>query len=326
MAGDISVAIAPSSLQRVAATIGGVRSYLERFTRDVLYQESALAARAFMKFTPPIPKGGGMGDTPKAKKQGEIAIDRDVRSFVRERAVGLQGLGAIVRMGEAIGYQAFLDWKTAGSALIKHPILRKIHADQDIERSWKKFKNLTNKAAKPSGEMGRPIKSQGELGQIHSKLKGQYKGRITQRGGPGATLRRYPYLMKETRIAAYIKDRQTHVGTMSHYWWQVLLKVPMIRIRGIDAYSGRKGVPAWIKRSPFVSRAPGEFIDNTGRKVTGSSSVTIRNNIGDIFGVAREARTKEKVTQYRLAAQAKRPWKNVLDAAIIKATRGEIPT
>lgn len=326
MAGDISIAMAPTSLQRVAASIGGVRSYLERFTRDVLYQESALAARAFMKFTPPIPKGGGMGDTTAAKKQGEIAVERDIRSFVRETPSGIQNLGAIVKMGEAMGYQAFLDWKTAGAKLIKNPILRKIHADQDVNRAWQKFKNLTNKAARPSGEMGRPIKTVGELGQIHSKLKTQYQGRITQKGGPGAVLKRYPYLLKESRISQYVKDRKTHVGTMSHYWWTVLLKVPMIRIRGIDAYSGRKGVPAWIKRTPFVNRAPGEFIDNTGRRVTGASSVTIRNNIGDIFGVAREAKTKEKVTQYRLAAQAKRPWQNVLNAAIMKATRGQIPT
>lgn len=326
MAGDISIAIAPTSLQRVASSLGGVRSYLERFTRDVLYQESALAARAFMKFTPPIPKGGGMGDTPKAKKQGEIAVDRDVRSFVRATPSGMQQLGAMRNLGESMGYEAFLEWKLTGAKYIKHPILRKIHADQDNNRAWAKFKNITARAAKPAGEMGRPIKTPGELGQIHSKLKTQYKGRITQKGGPGGMLKRYPYIMKESRISQYIKDRQTHVGTMSHYWWTVLLKVPMIRIRGIDAYSGRKGVPAWIKRMPYVSRAPGEFIDNTGRRVTGASSVTIRNNIGDIFGVAREARTKENVTRYRQAAQAKRPWQNVLDTAIIKATRGEIPT
>lgn len=326
MAGDISVAIAPSSMQRLAASLGGVSSYLERFTRDVLYQESALAARAFMKFTPPIPKGGGMGDTPKAKKQGEEAVNRDVRSFVRPYPVGIQQLGAMRNLGEALGYEGFLEWKLGGAANIKNPILRKIHADQDTARAWQKFKNITSRATRPSGEMGRPIKSQGELGHIHSKLKTQYKGRITQKGGPGSTLKRYPYLMKESRISQYIKDRQTHVGTMSHYWWTVLLKVPMIRIRGIDAYSGRKGVPSWIKRSPFVNRAAGEFIDNTGRRVTGASSVTIRNNIGDIFGVAREARTKDNVTNYRRAAQAKRPWQSVLDAAIIKATRGQIPS
>ena len=69
------------------------------------------------------------------------------------------------------------------------------------------------------------------------------------------------------------------------------------------------------------------FIDQTGKgAVTVNSSVTIVNGIGDVFGVAREANTKAKVIEYRKAAQAKRPWQNVLDRAIIDANKGLIPS
>lgn len=325
MAGEISLAINPSSSQRVAAMLGGTSSYLKAFVRDTLYQEAALTARAFMKFSPPMPKGGGFGDTHQAKKQGEKAIDRDIRSFVKQSANGIQQLGAIRNLGEAVGFESFLDWRYTPASRIKHSILKKIHADEDINRAWEKFKNITARASKPSGEMGKPLKTGAELAQVHRSLKEKYRGRITRNNGPGSTLKKYPYILKENKIVHYIKQVQANVGTLNHYWWQVIQRIPMIRIRGIDALSAQKGVPNWVKRSPYVNRAQGRIVDNAKNPVGGNASITIINPIGDIFGVAREAQTTQKVMQYRRAAMAKRPWQSVLDRAVQVANKGGKP-
>jgi hypothetical protein len=322
--GDIFVQLVPSSSQKVAAMLGGTTVYLKNFIRDSLYQEAALAARAFIKFSPPLPKGG-FGDTDKARKQGEIALTRDVRSFVRSSPGSFQQLGAIRHLGEAMGYEAFLDWKMVPDLQNKNPIIRKIHADTNNARAWQKFKNITNKVPRTTGESGKPIKSGGELAEIHKSLKTKYRGRITRMGGPGAQLKRQPYILKENKIASYIKNIKVNVGTLNHYWYQVIRSIPTIRIRGIDARSGEKGLPNFIKRSPYVGRAPGQFIDNARFPTQGVSSVTIKNNIGDIFGVAREAQTKKNVFRYRLLAMAKRPWQNVLDRAIIVTNNGGRP-
>ena len=322
MAGDISIQVVPTSPQRLASMLGNTRSYLDRFTRDMLYQEAALAARAFMKFTPPIPKGGGMGDTPKAKRQGEAAVAGDIASIMMDKAKST--LNALANMTD--DYQSFLDWKSREMPRGKsanHRVTQLIHQDSNVERAYAKMKNLRGANGDRFRSMARNLDDQASMRNAHDAVRRQYKGRIRNNGGPGLELQTRPFVAEQKLIDSYTKLRQREVGKMSSGWWSLLLMVPQIRIRGIDAYAGRKGVPAWIKRH----KAPGMFLDNTGKgAVTINSSVTIVNGIGDIMGVAREANTKAKVIEYRKAAQAKRPWQRVLDQAILTANKGGTPS
>ena len=322
MAGDISIQVVPTSLQRVASMLGNTRSYLDKFTRDMLYQEAALAARAFMKFTPPIPKGGGMGDTPKAKKQGEAAVAGDIASIMMDKAKST--LNTFAELED--DYQTFLEWKAKPMRQTRRNssrITALIHDDSNVERAYAKMKNLRGANGEKFRGMARKLQSEADMRSAHDAVRRHHKGRIRRNGGPNIELQTRPFVAEQKLIDSYTKLRQREVGKLSSGWWTLIQMVPKIRIRGIDAYAGRKGVPAWIKRH----KAPGLLLDNTGKgAISVNSSVTIVNGIGDIMGVAREANTKAKVIEYRKAAQAKRPWQRVLDQAILAANKGGNPS
>lgn len=319
MAGDISIAVVPSSLQRVAAQIGGTGQYLNKFVRDMLYQEAALAANAFIQFNPPLPKGGGDGRSNKAKKQGELAVAKDVATFVMDKTKSTINTFAELQDD----FQSFLDWKNRPNPPKQnHEITRKIWFDQDVNRAYAKMKNLVGKNGEKYRQMARPLDSKSSLRRVHDSLRRDFKGRIRNNGGPGLAVETRPFVADQKLIDSYIRDRQKAVGKMSSGWWNLILKIPKIRIRGIDANTGRKKVGSWIKRH----QAPGLFIDDTGKgQIKPMSSVTIVNGIGDIFGVAREANVRQSVINFRRAQQARRPWQNVLDQAILTANKGQLP-
>lgn len=320
MAGDISIAVVPTTLQKVGASIGGTRQYLNNFVRGMLYQEAALAANAFIRFTPPLPKGGGIGWSKEARKQGEMAVAKDVASFVMDKTKST--LNTFAELED--DFQSFLDWKNRPHPPRQnHEITRKIWFDQDVQRSYQKMKNLRGKSGEKYRKMARLIDGKSAMRNIHESLRRDYKGRIRNNGGPGLSVETRPFVADQKLIDSYVKDRQKAVGKLSNGWWNVILKVPRIPIRGIDATSGRKNVPAWIKRHSV----PSLFIDDTGvGQVRPTSSVTIINSIGDIFGISREANVRQSVINFRRAQQARRPWQNVLDQAILTANRGGKPT
>jgi len=302
----------------LAANLGGVRTYLHSFTRDILYQEAGLAARAFMKFTPPIPSGGGMGDSKQARKQGEKAVAKDVASFMMDKSKST--LNTLAELTD--DYQTFVAWRSRKDALkMSNKVLQKIHADTDVDRAYKKMVNLRGSNGEKYRRMAPLLKTKPEIKRVHDELRRDYKGRIVRNGGPGMSVQVRPFVAEKKLIDQYVKDRQQAVGKLSSGWWSLLQKIPTIRIRGIEARAGEKGVPEWIKRH----KAPSMFIDKVGAVATVNSSVTIINSIGDIFGVAKDANTKAKVIQYRKAAMAKRPYQRVLDQAILTATRGGKP-
>lgn len=314
---DLVVSVIPSTAQRVAAQLGGMSSYLDRFTRDMLLSEAALAARAFIKFTPPIPKGGGHGDTPAAKKQGEIAVERDIRSWLMPSD---KSLNAAVQSA-VTPYESFLKWK-AGPAPRWGRIATWIHGDDDIARAWRQAQNIAGKSKK-FGRGGYPLDDASEIKQVHETYRQRYKGRITRNGGPPMLVAQKPFSADPKVIDDYIKQRQQAVGTLSNYWWTIILQVPPIRIRGADRRAGQAGVPAWVKRH---SKGRGIFVDRIGTKASINSSVTIISPIGDIFGIAKDAKTKANVIRFRRVANQLKPWQRILDQAVLVTNRGGRPT
>lgn len=315
--GDIVVSVIPSTAQRVAAQLGGMGDYLSRFTRDMLLSEAALAARAFIKFTPPIPKGGGYGDTPAAKKQGEIAVERDVRSFLMATDKTLaSSVSAAVSP-----YESFLKWR-AGPAPKRGRTADLIHADPDVARAWQKAQNLAGQSKKYMLRGGYELQGKSEIRPIHQDLKKAFKGRITRRGGPGYAIEQKPFTAEPSLIDAYIKDEKARVGFLSSYWWNIIQKVPPIRIRGAERRAGQAGVPAWVKRH---GGSNGVLIDRIGSAASANSSVTILSPIGNIYGVARDAKTKQHVIRFRNVANQIKPWQRILDQALLVSNRGGKP-
>lgn len=314
---DVSISVIPSSVQRVAAMLGGTSEYLTQFVRSLLFNEAALTARAAIKFTPPIPYGGGWGDTKDAERQGKKAVDRDVRSFLMPKTATMAS--AI----QGFSMESFLAWKSAPRSgwakRSKTSIAYKIYMDPDVNRAFGKAKNISGKKFSSGGH---ELKDTSAIRAVHDGLRQRYKGRITQRGGPGIAIKAAPYYADARQIDDYVKTRQKMVGKVSSFWWGIILSVPPIPIRGADRNAGRTGVPAWIKR--HSNR--GLFIDRSAGVSSRNASVTIVNPIGDIFGIAREAKTKEQVIRFRNVANAAKPWDRILRNALLVANRGGRPT
>lgn len=318
---DLAVSVVASSAQRIAAALGGMGSYLQNFTRDMLYQEAALAARTFIKLTPPILKKGGGGDTKEAQRIGENAVAQDIRSFTMAKEDSTTSMFAELNDD----YASFLAWKQNPKVRVKeysHPITFRIKNDPDNERAYRKMKNLRGARGERYRDMVRRADDVGALKSAHDRIRADYKGRIRKNGGPGMAFQVRPVVAPQKVIDRYTKQRQAAVGKLNSAWWQVILKVPAIRIRGADRFSGRIGVPQFIKRHV----GPGLFIDQVGARTTRNSAVTIVNQVGDIHGISTEARVKSLVLSARQAAIKARPWQNVLDQALLVTNRGGRPT
>lgn len=315
---DIVVSVVPSTAQKVAAQMTGMGSYLQRFTRDLLFSEAGNAANAFIRFTPPIPKGGGDGRSAEAKKQGEIAVERDIRSFLMPAD---KSLDASVQ--SAISpYENFLKWKAGPAPRGSGRIAHKIHADQDVARAWQKAKNISGGSNRKFSNGGYPLQDLGEIRQIHDDFRKKFRGRITNQGGPPIPIQGKPFSADQRHIDRYIALRQKAVGTLSNYWWSIILQVPPILIKGVERNAGRTGIMSWVKRH----RRRGMFINKVGKVAGTESSITLVSPIGDIYGVARDAATKSNVVRFRKNANAMKPWQRILDRAILTANSGGKPT
>lgn len=314
---DIVVQVIPSTAQRVAAQMAGMNSYLQRFTRDLLFSEAANAANAFIRFTPPIPKGGGDGRSPEAKKQGEIAVERDIRSFVMPSD---KSLDAAVKSAVS-PYDSFLKWKAGPAPRGSGKISHLIHADSDIARAWQKAQNIAGKSNKFS-RGGYPLENVAEIRQFHNDIRAKYRGRITNQGGPPIMIQAKPFSADEKQINRYIELRKKSVGILSNYWWNIITQVPQVLIKGVERNAGRTGIMAWVKRH----RKRGILINKVGKQASELSSITMISPIGDIFGVSKDANTKANVIKWRKNANAGKPWQRILDRAILTANRGGKPT
>lgn len=313
--GDIALSVIPSTAQRVSAMMGGMTSYLRNFTRDMLFQEAALCANAFLKFSPPIPKGGGFSNSVEAKKAGENAVNLDIRSFVVPKNKSAMAIAADPNREMS----AFIEWRSKPLTGKVGNILAKIHADENAERAFQKAQNLAGKF--PYRE--RILKDEAQLKEVHEWMRRRYKGRIRNGKGPPASVKAKPFVLEQGKINRYVKERQKRVGYLNSGWWNVITKVPAVRIRGADRFAGRQGVPAWVKRH---GNSLGTFTNGVGTAVTAQSFVQIQNLIGDIYGVATSARAKMKVVEYRQSQIALRPWQRFIDQACLVANRGQRPT
>lgn len=313
--GGLSIAVIPTTAQKVASSMGGMRSYLNNFTRDMLFQEAALCAKAFMMFSPPFPKGGGSSFTKESRKAGENAVNADIRSFVVPDTASMMAIAS----DPTADFKTFLEWKARPLRGNVGSIMQKIHADEDAERAFQKAKNLAGRFPYED----RNLKDKSQLREVHDYLRKRYRERIRKMGGPPATVRSRPFTLDEKAIAAYVKDRQAKVGMLNSGWWSVITKVPAIRIRGADRFAGRTGIPQWVKRH---SGSLGTFHNGVGAVTTAQSYVEIINRIGDINGIATEVRARDKVLSYRKSQIALRPWQRFIDQACLASSRGQRPT
>jgi hypothetical protein len=319
---DISIQTGLSKSKRLAQSLIGFRGHIRDLEREMLKQEAALASRAFIIFTPPIPEGGGRGDTRKAKLVGMAAVDRDIRSVFAPLTATLRS-AIDPTYG---GMQAFMKWREkplrGGKA---SAVLHAIHQDPIPERALNKARNLYLSEKRPANR-GYVLTETSEIKQRHLEQRKAYRGRITRKGGPEDSVKRYPYFAEPRVLDNYIKAQQARVGYTQSGWVRVIQAIGQPRIRGMLVNSGLKNLPKHL----YTLGGWGDvrYSANFHAKFTGMSPadfITIRNPNGNVNGVGDEAQTKMKVIEYRTNQIASRPYQRIMNQSIRDWNSGQQP-
>lgn len=300
---DISIGVNPNLAQRLGSALFGYREYLGRLTFDLIKQEAALTARQFLKYTPPIPYGGGDSDTRAGKIQGELSVEKDIRSFLIPRDSNLAA-----SVDETYGsLDSFKKWKSKRLRGNVGYIISKIYADNNIERAYRKARNFM--ARRPIN--GHFLSGSG-LKVTHDTIRKKYKGRIRRNRGPGSAVKSNPYYAEPLEIDAYIKKRQQMVGMINAGWWSAIQKIGTVRVRGLDVRPASKGIPEWIKKHNVQGYV------TSMRSGTGVNydSIHVVNPIGDINGIGSDANTKARAITFRMRAIAARPYDKIIKRSI----------
>lgn len=291
--GPISVMVDQVAQERLAKQFAAYAKYTSQLLVDLLKEEAALTCREAMIYSPPLDgKGGGKGDKKIAETWGDMAIEKDVRSFMTPDS---KSLAASVAPGSGNGNK-FARWKAGKRP--KAGLLAAIHDDQNFARAYSKARNLfMNRAVNLVNADG--IKIQ------HDKERRFYRGRIRRNNGP--TTKRVPERNKiapESAIKAYIRTRQKRVGFMKAGWLAVIGKIGPPTINGVPKNFGVKALPSWIKRHGAghgqITIVGGD-IATAGNLDRGENrmNILIKNDIGNIFGAAERAATAMHVLRVR---------------------------
>lgn len=303
---ELSIRVNTAKALKLAEKNKKFAEYLAVLQHEMLKQEAALAARAFIKFSPPIPYGGGMGDTGKAYKQGEIAVERDIRSIVAPRSATLAS-AVDPLYGSREDFEA---WKAKRITKNSGRVIEAIHADTNVDRAFKMAQNLYGKSTG-----GRILGDVSEIANLHQQQRREYRGRITRNRGPSPDIRRKPYFAEPKHINKHIAAQQKLVGKLQSGWLKVILKIGTVKLRGQYLSSGTKG----LNKRLYALAGDGSFRITAGSRgfiFNQHARATIINPYGNINGVAAEAATRAKVIQYRSDQIASRPYKRYVNDAI----------
>jgi len=287
--------IEPKSLEEFNATMKLFAEEMGTNVEMITREQIRLMCRDAMTFTPPMPKGGGRGLSPGAKKAGDNKLGNDVRRIfipmdqpVRGKAVFLRQIIAAVK-GTGPSGKSWMDFihlqPTEDKIKGLSPVLRKIMQDQDPRRAFAKASNYLNKA-RADGSV-RPLKGpNSDLPSIHDNYKNKVGGRWPKRAPIGG-----PQYMVGTalQLEAYIAERQHRVGRVKAGWAMAQSLVPLpVNKRGKPYNRGVYDAP-WVDAN---RSSMGQF---TATRSSQNVAMTITNLIGNINAVADEADTRNIV-------------------------------
>jgi hypothetical protein len=263
--------------------MGLFQKHLNGLRGDLLKQEAALTSLEFINRTSPIKPQEGVenaGLSQGAKKVGEAAVDRDIRSIFKPTDYMLAGA-----VDTAYGsIEAFQKWKNKPLPRGSNDVIRRIWGDQDIENAYKIAQKFMG-----SRDMSRGLDDIGSLRTVHERERNasRRKGRIASKaaGGPSRDIKGppyRPYFANANVIEKYIKLRQQMVGKAKSGWWIVISKLGTININGKTQRPTGSKVPQWVRRNAkgslgFFNRLP----DN--------KKITIINTMGNVNNIAKES-------------------------------------
>ena len=280
--GGINVIINQRLVDGLQRTFADFKRETRQIVEDVLKEESCLTAREAMVYTPPMDgSGGGKGDMKVAEKWGNRAVEFDVLSVVSYENKALASA-----VGPNGSSRKFADWKS-GKRPKKPGIIQKIFDDNNFGRAYNKAKQLLSHNTKLT-----IYSTQAQIKKEHDSQRQKYRGRIRKNGGG----RSIPALANAAQLKSYIEERQKRVGYMKAGWLDAIKKIGPAQINGMPKNFGVKDLPSFITRHP---NGHGQVSVNIMQGTGGRSYIIMKNDIGNIFKVADQARTYFKVIQAR---------------------------
>lgn len=272
--------------------------------RDSFIREAGYCCYEFMRYSPPMPKGGGKGLTGQAKKAGENAVAADIHSVFVSKD---DPASAFKMMGDAVlrnDVGAFTRWKN---------VLKKQYAETEYHRrgfsprgillaivqsnntghlsDFQAFKNrFGGSATQQTANLPQPIS---DPRSVHRQLLSAAHGRDIRKK---AALTQTKYLVDSARLASFVKEKQRKVGYLKAGWANTLLALPKPKDYGPDVqFASTSKVPKWIMRN----LGPRGYANFSGNEGNGNFNLTIGNRVGDNDGVATQASTMGYVLSVR---------------------------
>lgn len=282
----------PASLAEFEAMLDQYARETKQTMRDVQLEQGALLCRDSAIFTPPMPKGGGKGLHKGAFKAGLQSVERDVRkvfvaadeknsraavSIMSNRLAHATRANDIAAFNEVISSASLSTLKSTGG------ILRKILADPDQQRAFKKARNFFARVFTTSNEYG-GVKMTKALKPIYDSIRSRYRGRIRKNKGPGFSYEKRYVTYSNDDIEQFIERQQMHVGRMKSGWYGAVMSLPKPKINGVEKNFGVNAFNGadWVRRH-------GVGLGYSKLMVMPSAvSLKVGNRIADDYGIASE--------------------------------------
>jgi hypothetical protein len=316
---DIKITVNRTLNAQCAKTFRDFGAYTKQLSIDLVKEEGALTCRAAIDFSPPLDgKNGGKGDKKIARIWGEFAVANDILTVVGEDSKTL----AAAIASKKDSFAKFTKWRL-GKPPKSKGLVSKIWEDENPQRAFARAKNLFSRWA---GNRINIITNDSALKARHDRIRKLYRGRIRKNGGldmmTGQVKGEQPHFAPYKLIKDYIKTRQLRVGWMKAGWITAIKKIGTPKINGVEKNFGLRKMPAWVSRHNAGHGGVGLNVYSTG---SNNVLMTVRNDLGNIFGVGYLAGTKRFVTAARAGKMAAR-MRHLMRAAIDKANKGATPT
>lgn len=317
MPADIQIKVNRTLAETLARSYKDFGAYTRQLTEDLVKEEGALTCREAIRYSPPLDgASGGKGDKKIAERWGNWAVANDILRVVTEDSKS----AAVAVNARAGAFDKYVAWRN-GKPPKTNGLMYKLWADQDVRRSFARAKVLLRKF---DGSRNHQVLTASGLQARHERIRKLYKGRIGKntKGNQimGAS---EPYAFAPLKVIKdYINKRQQRVGWMKAGWVATIHKIGKPKINGIDKTFGLRKMPTWITRH---NAQHGAVSLNKYQTNSNNVMMTVRNDLGDVFGVSYLAGTKRYVMGVR-AGKLQRRVNHFMRAAIKKTNAGQKPT
>jgi hypothetical protein len=313
---DIVIKVNKTLAETLVRSFNDFGAYTRQLTEDLVKEEGALTCREAINYSPPLDgAAGGKGDKKVAERWGNWAVANDILTVVTEDSKSA-ATAVNARQG---AFDKFVKWRQ-GKPPKSEGVLMRIWKDTNTQRAFARAKVLLRKW---NGSRNHQVLNEPTLEARHNRIRKLYRGRIRKNGGKAIMGTSEGYAFAPAKVIKdYIKKRQLRVGWMKAGWVTAINKIGKPKINGMEKGFGLRKLPSWITRHNANHGSVG-----LNKYQTNSNNIllTVRNDLGNIFGVGYLAGTRQYVMGVR-AGKLQRRLNHFMRIAIEKANKAQKPT